>query len=226
MRELFNSIAERYDLTNRLISLGLDRLWRRRACEEVLKFIEKDDLKILDVACGTGDMTLCMRRRLEKREIRAEFHGLDCSEEMLRIARRKIPFAELRTGKAENMPYESESFDIVGVAFGLRNFSDRKKAINELYRVLKPGGKLVILEFSKNPSLLGRLAWFYTRTVVPLIGGIMTGNREAYEHLVNSIDAFPSPEELSKEFERRGFKLRSLFWLFPRIAFVMVLERH
>jgi demethylmenaquinone methyltransferase/2-methoxy-6-polyprenyl-1,4-benzoquinol methylase len=227
VKELFDSIAERYDLTNRLISLGLDRLWRRKACEEVLKSLEVRErpLKILDVACGTGDMMLCMRKRLEKRNLSGEFYGLDCSEKMLRIARRKVPFARLSVGTAEEMPYPDGSFDIVSVAFGLRNFSDREKAIKELHRVLKPGGRLVILEFSKSPLLLGKMAWLYTRTVVPLIGKLTTGNGKAYEHLVNSIDAFPSPEELRREFEKRGFGTKGLRWLFPRIAFILVLER-
>ncbi len=227
VKELFDSIAERYDLTNRLISLGLDKLWRRKACEEVLKFIEVQErpLKILDVACGTGDMMLCMRRSLEKRNLSGEFYGLDCSEEMLRIARRKVPFAKLSVGTAEEMPYPDGSFDVVTIAFGIRNFSDRKKAIKELYRVLKPRGKLLILEFSKSPSLLGKMAWLYTRTVVPFIGKLTTGNGKAYEHLVSSIDAFPSPEGLREEFEERGFRVKSLRWLFPRIAFILVLER-
>ncbi|NJE55444.1 bifunctional demethylmenaquinone methyltransferase/2-methoxy-6-polyprenyl-1,4-benzoquinol methylase UbiE [Thermococcus sp. 21S9] len=227
VKELFDSIAERYDLTNRLISLGLDRLWRRKACEEVLKSLKVRErpLKILDVACGTGDMMLCMRKRLEKRNLSGEFYGLDCSEEMLRIARRKVPFARLSVGTAEEMPYPDGSFDIVSVAFGLRNFSDREKAIKELHRVLKPGGRLVILEFSKNPSLLGKMAWLYTRTVVPIIGKLTTGNEKAYEHLVSSIDAFSSPEELRGEFEKRGFRAKRLRWLFPRIAFILVLER-
>ncbi|EEB73160.1 bifunctional demethylmenaquinone methyltransferase/2-methoxy-6-polyprenyl-1,4-benzoquinol methylase UbiE [Thermococcus sp. AM4] len=227
VKELFDSIAERYDLTNRLISLGLDRLWRKKACEEVLKSLEvrEGPLKILDVACGTGDMMLCMRKRLEKRNLSGEFYGLDCSEEMLRIARRKVPFARLSVGTAEEMPYSDGSFDIVSVAFGLRNFSDRERAIEELHRILKPGGRLVILEFSKSPSLLGRMTWLYTRTVVPIIGKLTTGNGKAYEHLVNSIDAFPSPEELRGEFEKRGFRAKSLRWLFPRIAFILVMER-
>jgi len=225
LRELFNSIAERYDLTNRLISLGLDKLWRRKACEEVLKFVEGNNLKILDVACGTGDMMLCMKKRLEKRNLSAEFYGLDCSEEMLKLARRKVPFAKLTVGTAEEMPYPDESFDVVSVAFGLRNFSNREKAIGEIGRVLKPGGKLVVLEFSRSNSFLGRLAWIYTKSVVPLIGALITGNRKAYEHLVSSISSFPSPEKLAEEFEGEGFKVMSLRWLLPRIAFILVLER-
>jgi len=225
LRELFNSIAERYDLTNRLISLGLDKLWRKRACEEVLKFVDGNNLKILDVACGTGDMMLCMRKRLEKRNLSAEFYGLDCSEEMVKIARRKVPFAKLTVGTAEEMPYPDESFDVVSIAFGLRNFSDRGKASQEIERVLKPGGKLVILEFSRSNSFLGKLAWAYTRGIVPIVGALITGNRRAYEHLVNSISSFPSPEKLAEEFRGNGFKVKSLRWLFPRIAFILVLEK-
>ena len=225
MRELFNSIAERYDMVNRLTTLGLDKSWRRKACERALEHIEGENLRILDIACGTGDMIRCMRKRLEKRGLSATFHGLDCSERMLEIAREKVPFAQLKVGNAEDIPFPDESFDLVSVAFGLRNFSDREKAIVEIHRVLKRDGILLLLEFSRNESFLGKLAWFYTKGVVPVIGGLLTGNRKAYDHLWRSIDAFPSPEELSLEFEKRGFKALSFEWLFPRIAFVMVLRR-
>ncbi|WP_297521867.1 ubiquinone/menaquinone biosynthesis methyltransferase [Thermococcus sp.] len=225
MRELFNSIAERYDMVNRLTTLSLDKSWRRKACERALEHVSGKNLRILDIACGTGDMIRCMRKRLEKRGLSATFHGLDCSERMLEIARGKVPFAELKVGNAEEIPFPDGSFDLVSVAFGLRNFSDREKAIVEIHRVLKREGILLLLEFSRNESFLGKLAWFYTRSVVPFIGGILTGNREAYNHLWRSIEAFPSPEELSLEFERRGFKVLSFEWLFPRIAFVMVLRK-
>ena len=225
VRELFNSIAERYDMVNRLTTLGLDKRWRRKACEFALTYLNVGEPRILDVACGTGDMIRCMEKRLEKRGLSGRFYGLDCSERMLEIARKKVPFAELKIGNAEEIPFPNESFDLVSVAFGLRNFSDREKAIEEIHRVLKAGGILLILEFSRNESPLGKFAWFYTKSVVPLIGGLLTGNREAYNHLWRSIEAFPSPEELSREFEKKGFELLSTKWLFPRIAFVMVLMR-
>ncbi len=225
VRELFNSIAERYDLVNRLTTLGLDKSWRRKACERALGHTEKRNLRILDIACGTGDMIRCMRKRLEKRGLSAHFYGLDCSERMLEIAREKVPFAQLKVGNAEEIPFPEESFDLVSVAFGLRNFSDRGKAIVEIHRVLKRDGTLLLLEFARNKSFLGKLAWFYTKGVVPFIGGLLTGNRKAYDHLWRSIRAFPSPEELSLEFERKGFKALSFEWLFPRIAFVMVLRK-
>ena len=225
VRELFNSIAERYDMVNRLTTLGLDKSWRRKACEIALTYMDVEKPQILDVACGTGDMIRCMRKRLEKRGLSATFHGLDCSERMLEIAREKVPFAQLKVGNAEDIPFPDESFDLVSVAFGLRNFSDREKAIVEIHRVLKRDGILLLLEFSRNESFLGKLAWFYTKGVVPVIGGLLTGNREAYNHLWRSIEAFPLPEELSLEFEKRGFKVLSFEWLFPRIAFVMVLRR-
>jgi len=225
VRELFNSIAERYDLVNRLTTLGLDKRWRRKACETALTYMDVKKPRILDVACGTGDMIRCMKKRLERRGISAKFYGLDCSERMLEIARKKVPFAELKVGNAEDIPFPDGSFDLVSVAFGLRNFSDREKAISEIHRVLKQDGILLLLEFSRNGSFLGKLAWFYTRSVVPIIGGILTGNREAYNHLWRSIEAFPSPEELSREFEKRGFEVLTIRWFFPRIAFVMVLRK-
>ena len=225
VRELFNSIAGRYDLVNRLTTLGLDKRWRRKACEIALTYLDVEEPMVLDVACGTGDMIKCMRKRLEKRGLSAHFHGLDCSERMLEIAKKKVPFAELKVGDAEDIPFPDGSFDLVSVAFGLRNFSDRGKAIGEIHRVLKEEGILLLLEFSRNESLLGKLAWFYTKSIVPVVGGILTGNREAYNHLWRSIEAFPSPEELSLEFERRGFEVLTIRWLFPRIAFVMVLRK-
>lgn len=225
VRELFNSIAERYDLVNRLTTLGLDKRWRRKACEIALTYMDVKKPRILDVACGTGDMIRCMMKRLEKRGVPARFYGLDCSERMLEIAKKKVPFAELKVGNAEDIPFPDRSFDLVSVAFGLRNFSEREKAISEIHRVLKQGGILLLLEFSRNESFLGKLAWSYTRSVVPIIGGILTGNREAYNHLWRSIEAFPSPEELSLEFEKRGFEVLTIRWFFPRIAFVMVLRK-
>ena len=225
VRELFNSIAGRYDLVNRLTTLGLDKRWRRKACEIALTYMDVKKPRILDVACGTGDMIRCMMKRLEKRGVPARFYGLDCSERMLEIAKKKVPFAELKVGNAEDIPFPDRSFDLVSVAFGLRNFSEREKAISEIHRVLKQGGILLLLEFSRNESFLGKLAWSYTRSVVPIIGGILTGNREAYNHLWRSIEAFPSPEELSLEFEKRGFEVLTIRWFFPRIAFVMVLRK-
>ena len=225
VRELFNSIAGRYDLVNRLTTLGLDKRWRRKACEIALAYMDVKKPRVLDVACGTGDMIRCMMKRLEKRGVPARFYGLDCSERMLEIAKKKVPFAELKVGNAEDIPFPDGSFDLVSVAFGLRNFSEREKAISEIHRVLKQGGILLLLEFSRNESFLGKLAWSYTRSVVPIIGGILTGNREAYNHLWRSIEAFPSPEELSPEFEKRGFEVLTIRWFFPRIAFVMVLRK-
>ncbi|WP_297510268.1 ubiquinone/menaquinone biosynthesis methyltransferase [Thermococcus sp.] len=225
VRELFNGIAGRYDLVNRLTTLGLDKRWRRKACEMALGYLDAERPKILDVACGTGDMIRCMKKRLEKRNITAEFYGLDCSERMLEIAKKKVPFAQLKVGNAEEIPFPSESFDLVSIAFGLRNFSDREKAIEEIHRVLKENGLLLILEFSRNNDFLGKLAWLYTKTVVPFIGGLLTGNREAYNHLWRSIRVFPSPEELSHELRKFGFERLLLRWCFPRIAFVMVLQK-
>jgi len=225
VRELFNSIAERYDLVNRLATLGMDRRWRRKACELALKHLRVERPKMLDVACGTGDMIRCMKKRLERRGVPAEFYGLDCSEKMLEVARKKVPFAKLLVGDAEEIPFPDGSFDLISVAFGLRNFSDREKAIGEMHRILKGDGLLLLLEFSKNDSFLGRLAWFYTKKVVPFIGGLLTGNKEAYNYLWRSIEEFPSPGELSGEFLKGGFEVLSAEWFFPRIAFVMLLRK-
>ncbi|ASJ02013.1 ubiquinone biosynthesis protein UbiE [Thermococcus profundus] len=226
VRELFNSIASRYDLANRLISLDLDCCWRRKTCEEALKALPPaGKIKVLDVACGTGDMLRCLRKKLGEKGISGDFYGLDCSENMLEVAKKKVPFAKLVPGFAEKIPFDDGSFDLITVAFGVRNFSDRKRAIKELYRVLKPGGVLAVLEFSRNPSVLGKLAWFYTERVVPLVGGLITGNKKAYTYLVESIGKFPHPEELAREFESAGFSTLKLRWFFPRIAFLLLLRK-
>ncbi|NPA25552.1 MAG: bifunctional demethylmenaquinone methyltransferase/2-methoxy-6-polyprenyl-1,4-benzoquinol methylase UbiE [Deltaproteobacteria bacterium] len=203
VREMFCSIAPRYDFLNHLLSLGIDRSWRRTMIRMAWHPEMKD---ILDVACGTGDVCLEIR----KRSPAARIVGLDFSPGMLKLAAEKNAACgaglELVEGSAEELPFAAGSFDLVTIAFGIRNVIDRKKALREFFRVLRPGGRVAVLEFSRP-----RLAWFralydfYFFRILPLVGGIFA-KREAYRYLPDSVARFPEPEEFSTWLEEAGFR--------------------
>ena len=201
IREMFDSIAPEYDAFNHLTSLGIDKLWRRRA----LRWIEGP--QVLDVACGTGDfaMTIAERRR-------CGVIGVDISEGMLSEMRRKVLAARLErevsceVGDCAALRFKSGSFDNVTVAFGVRNFEDREACLKEILRVLRPGGKFVMLELGV-PSWrpVRRLyEWYFTK-VMPLIGGRMSGNHAAYRYLPASVLNFPGPREWTAFMRSCGF---------------------
>ncbi len=215
---LFDSIAERYDLANHLTSLGTHLLWKRIFVKEIKAAFGGKPSRILDIACGSGDVADLLLKSFGKG---TPVVGLDPSGSMLRCARRRFQKREvsLVRGKAESLPFKGESFDVVSTSFGIRNFSDRHSAVREIRRVLKRGGIFAVLEFSKpEDGLLGKLSWWYTEKVVPILGGLLTGNGEAYRYLASSIADFPSPEGLSKEIEREGFEKLKVRRLFPPVA--------
>lgn len=192
--EMFDAIAHRYDLLNRILSLGVDRGWRRRT---VAAAGIRGAARILDLATGTGDLALMIARRHPD----ARVVGVDPSRKMLAIAERKVAAArlsdriELRTGDAQALPFDDDSFDAAVVAFGIRNVPDRGLGLRELARVTKPGGKVAILELSEPRSgVMGALARFHVRHIVPNVGAFLSGRRE-YRYLQRSIAAFPPPEE-------------------------------
>jgi demethylmenaquinone methyltransferase/2-methoxy-6-polyprenyl-1,4-benzoquinol methylase len=202
---LFSKIATSYDLANRVLSLGMDLRWRRFLVRETHNF-KPDARRILDLACGTGDVVKEAKKVFPQGVI---YIGLDPCGEMLNVARkrldREIPLVR---GLAENLPFKRGIFDVVFISFGLRNFSNRKQALGEIYRILKPGGVVSVLEFTKpvgrNP--FSTLGWFYTKYAVPLLGGVISGDFEAYRYLARSIEHFLTPEEVAKEFSQVGFK--------------------
>ncbi len=215
---LFDSIAERYDLTNHLTSLGTHLIWKRIFVQEIKAAFGGKPSRILDIACGSGDVAELLLKQFGKK---TSVVGLDPSENMLRCARRRFQKREvsLVRGRAESLPFKGSSFDIVSTSFGIRNFSDRHSAVGEIRRVLKRGGIFAVLEFSKpGNGLFGKLTWWYTERVVPLLGGFLTGNGKAYRYLAVSIADFPPPEGLSKEIERKGFERVKVRRLFPPIA--------
>lgn len=203
VREMFSAIAGRYDRLNHLLSLGIDRRWRAEAVREALAHGPQ---RILDVATGTADLALALKARAPQVEVT----GLDFAEPMLELARHKAARRQLDVrfiqGDALALPFDDASFDAVTVAYGLRNFADRERGLREMHRVLRPGGRLVVLEFPPPPQgLFGRLFRIYLLSVIPTVAGRLAGKREAYRYLGQSVLDFPAPEALAAMMRKSGF---------------------
>lgn len=208
---MFDNIAPTYDTANRVMSMGVDKSWRRKACDLAYKFYGKDSIdKIVDVACGTGDMMDYWKSRAEKLGVAVgEIVGVDPSVGMVDVARQKYPKFNYHISKATEIPLEDESSDILSITYGIRNVVERKEALDEFNRVLKKDGLVVILEFMKNenPSLLGKVRDFYMNRILPKVGGFISKNLEAYEYLPNSIEDFSTVTNMQKELEEAGFEM-------------------
>src|SRR5258705_9679587 len=207
VREMFGRIAPRYDLLNHLLSLDIDKVWRRRVARRFTAILHEANARVLDLCCGTGDLAFAFRKEAPQG---AEIIGSDFVPEMLVRARAKAAAAntavEFIEADALNLPFAAASFDLVSCAFGFRNLANYECGLNEILRVLKPGGAAAILEFAEPPGkLFGAFYRFYFRRVLPLVGGIISGNASAYAYLPSSVSAFPSPEALWMQFERAGF---------------------
>lgn len=205
VREMFSGIAGKYDFLNHFLSVNIDKRWRRKVSAKLKDVLENPSALILDVACGTGDLSLELKTAGKARVI-----GTDFCRPMLAIAKEKtvkenvsVPYVE---GDGMNLAFETETFDAVTIAFGLRNFSNWQDGLNELHRVLKKGGRLVILEFSA-PIIPGfRQAFqFYFSHVLPRIGGAVSGSRGAYEYLPDSVLRFPDQKKLAAMMREIGF---------------------
>lgn len=193
---MFDAIADRYDLLNRIISLGVDQRWRRRTVERLAL---DGPARVLDLATGTGDLALLIARRHPE----ARVVGVDPSRNMLAIGAAKVARAglggrvEMREGDAHELPFEDDAFDAATIAFGIRNVPDRARGVRELARVTRPGGRVAILELSEpRAGVLGALARFHVHHVVPTVGALLSGKRE-YRYLQRSIAAFPPPGEFA-----------------------------
>ncbi len=191
VENMFDKIAFRYDFLNRFLSAGIDVSWRKKAIKELVSIHPK---KILDVATGTGDFAITSYKILNPEKIT----GIDISEGMLDIGRKKIKnlrlesYIQLLKGDSEAIFFEDGSFDAVTVAFGVRNFETLEKGLSEIYRVLKPGGKLIVLECSKPSSpVIKNLYNFYMKFVTPKVGKLISKNNDAYQYLNNSVQQFP-----------------------------------
>lgn len=201
----FDKIARTYDRLNRVMTLGLDRRWRKRAAHEVVSG-QWSEVCVLDVACGTGDMAVSLAER------GCTVTGVDLSEEMLAIAKVKGERLKVKVeiADAENLPFEDESFDGVTCAFGVRNFVHLEQGLSEMLRVLKPGGRMVILELATPDSPLIRPFYnLYTKHIIPWLGSRIAGNREAYTYLPDSIARFPKGEAFLRIIRNSEFGIRN-----------------
>ena len=206
VREMFDNIAPKYDLLNHTLSMSIDRVWRRRVVGEVRR---AKPGRILDVATGTGDLAIAMARRIRDVQVL----GVDLSEQMLAVARRKIEARGLDgrivldRGDAERLAVADASVDVATVAFGVRNFGDLGAGLRELARTIKPGGKVVILEFSRPRNRVFRALYeFYSYKILPRIGGLVSRDKRAYEYLPASVGEVPAPEEFMAMMARAGFR--------------------
>lgn len=208
---MFDDIAPTYDTANRVMSMGVDKSWRRKACDLAFEFYGKESIaKIVDIACGTGDMMDFWKSRADKKSIKIkEVIGVDPSVGMLDVAKQKYPKFNYHIAKATEIPLKDGSSDILSITYGIRNVVQREEALAEFNRVLKKDGLVVILEFMKNdnPSTLGKIRDFYMNKILPKIGGVISNNLEAYEYLPNSIEDFSTVENMEDELEAAGFEV-------------------
>jgi demethylmenaquinone methyltransferase/2-methoxy-6-polyprenyl-1,4-benzoquinol methylase len=205
VREMFSGIARKYDFLNHFLSVNTDKRWRRLVRKKLEDVLIRQDALVLDVACGTGDLSLELQKNAK-----AKIIGTDFCRPMLSIAFDKneknstqIPYVE---ADGMNLSFAEASFDAVTIAFGLRNFSNWQDGLTELHRVLKTNGKLVILEFS-TPIVPGfkQLFNFYFTRILPRLGGAVSGSRGAYEYLPDSVSRFPDQKDLAEMLEKTGF---------------------
>ncbi len=202
VRGMFGRIAPRYDLLNHLLSLNIDRYWRARTVSRVARILTRPGAKVLDVCCGTGDLTLALNSRFQS----AHVFGSDFCHPMLEKANGKTASGHWFEADALQLPIAGASLDLVTTAFGFRNLTNYRSGLLELRRILKPGGTLAILEFSTPPNpLLSDLYGFYSRAVVPTIGGMISGSKDAYSYLPESVRKFPDADGLADQMRDAGF---------------------
>ncbi len=201
VRDMFGRVAPRYDLANHLLSLNIDRLWRRRTVARVRDILQRPGARVLDLCCGTGDLTAALAR-----ESAASVMGADFCHPMLTAAAFKSR-APLFEADALALPLARRSIDLLTCAFGFRNLANYDAGLTEFRRVLRPGGRLAILEFSQPPSrAFAALYDFYSRAILPRLGGLISGSPDAYQYLPSSVRKFPGAEELAARMRAAQFQ--------------------
>ena len=208
VREMFTSIAPCYDLLNHLLSFNVDRIWWRRAARTFSHILKQSEARILDLCCGTGDMTFALRSQAEK--IPPQILGADFSHAMLQRAADKAamhgePVPGWIEADALHLPFPSGQFDLVTSAFGFRNLSDYDGGLREIVRVLRTGGECGILEFGQPRGAMGALYRIYFKQVLPRVGTLISGVRGPYAYLPASVERFPKPQEMLARMKKAGF---------------------
>ncbi len=218
VRAMFTSIAPRYDLLNHVLSCNVDRLWWRRTARTFAHIFAQPDCRILDLCCGTGDMTFALRKQAGKKEGKRspQILGADFSHAMLQRARSKSLGKNTQIGAsamprwieadALSLPFPDQNFNLVTSAFGFRNLADYDAGLREIVRVLKPGGECGVLDFSEPKGLMGRLYRIYFKQVLPRVGTMLSGVRGPYAYLPDSVERFPEPQEMLDRMRAAGFR--------------------
>jgi demethylmenaquinone methyltransferase/2-methoxy-6-polyprenyl-1,4-benzoquinol methylase len=218
VREMFTAIAPRYDLLNHVLSFNIDKLWWWRTARKFDAILQRPDARILDLCCGTGDMTFALQRRA--RSATSEILGADFSHAMLQRAASKSAEKERNKSKNKNkarplqwieadalrLPFPDEHFDLVTSAFGFRNLADYDAGLREIARVLAPGGECGILDFGEPRGLIGQCYRVYFKKVLPAVGTVISGVRGPYAYLPASVERFPAPEEMLGRMHQAGFR--------------------
>lgn len=201
---IFNRIAPHYDFLNHLLSFNIDKRWRKKALRN---HVNSHTQAALDIACGTGDFSIQLYKQGAQK-----ITGIDISEGMVKVGKEKIAKKglsqqiELMTGDCAHLPFSENTFDVITVAFGVRNFEQRTQSLQEMHRVLKSGGKVIILEFSTPQHFpMKQFYWFYFRKILPFIGGLISGDRAAYTYLPDSVYAFPQGKAFLQELTQAKF---------------------
>ncbi len=220
---MFNRIAPTYDRANRWLSFGIDRYWRKRL---VAQIPHKVGQTIVDLGTGTGDVLVALARRFRDRHL----IGIDPAEDMLNLATPKVakwgPQVQLKVGSADDIPLDACSVDALTMAFAIRNVPDVPRALQEMYRIMKPGGTACILEFSIPTNLLiKRLYLFYFRRIIPVFGGLISGDRAAYQYLNVSVEAFPYGQEFAELMKKAGFSEVTVISMTCGIASIYIGKR-
>jgi len=215
VEQMFDNIAHSYDLLNHRLSWGIDRRWRRKAIDQLLPLAPK---RMLDVATGTGDFAILAARRLHPQELT----GSDISESMMDIARQKVEregladIIELQREDCMALTFADNTFDAVTSAFGIRNFPDLDKGLHEMFRVLRPGGQLSIVELCQPTSFpMKQLFYIYSHTILPTVGKLISKDGSAYHYLTETMEAFPQGEKMVGILKKAGFRQAS----FKRLTF-------
>lgn len=211
--KVFSNVAKKYDLMNDLMSAGTHRLWKNKMVEEIQFSNSAQDYRIIDLAGGTGDIAFRMIKKAQKESLNCQIEVVDINQEMLNVGKKRAIDQNLAKNlnfhccNGEKLTYEDEKFDFFTIAFGIRNYTNPQAGLNEAFRVLKPGGKFVCLEFSKvNDYFLQKLYDIYSFKIIPKIGEIVLKDGESYQYLVESIRKFPNQDKFKKMIEEAGFK--------------------